>query len=430
MNQKSSIARASAIRIARHETAMAQWPFGLVAARWLSKVSGLAHNTCKERAVRAPVRLDLWDATHWGDYPSTFGPWVSAWGIDRVLDFLDRHDAERAAYLRANVGGIHNAEADRAERRTKRKAEPVEARRERRNRAKTEPPSPKQRERSAKMSEFGLKRRAAALDGVPVGLVPLALCAVAAKVDRMTVRTYLIEQGLPMVSGIGWPKPVGSWSKLIAAWGVEKARAWVMQYAPEDIRTFERDVLGAARVDRPTDALDGQPVGLVPDTAFASMGFTPSTVESYRGRKGIAARYGRGRARFAAFVAEYGEVRAREWLAEHAPRLLTAFDSDMAAPVVNPATVKAEAKPAVKTVAKFVPFAKTEAEARRRPPAPTPKGEVAEPIRAQSVAEWLAAGGAVKRGPPMGWADPDSPNYDPEMVRMRRVEERRKWGRR
>lgn len=421
------IARASAIRIARHEEAMAQLPFGLVPSTWLASISGLTLNTCKTRAMAAPVRLDAWNVRHWGHYPSTFGPWVASWGLDRVLEYLDRNDKARAAFLRANADGVHNAEADRAAWRKASRAKHDTPGRRKVRRLNEDPEKRAARIQKAAEAggaqrvEDGRENRAVIFADVPVGLVPLRLCALVAKQNLSITRRRLDDLELPMVNGIGWPTPVGSWTRLITAWGVDKARAWVTQHTPHDLRTFERDVRGASRTNS-TDILETLPVGLLPDAAFTSFGVTASAVAGWRERRKIRSQVGRGHRRFDAFVASVGREAARDWLLEHAPRLVTGFDADMAR-----SDMRAEMK--IVEVEEFVPAPLTETERRRRPPSPTPK-EKPEPVRAHTVEEWIRAGGVVKKAPPMGWANPESPNYDPALVARKRAEERKKGWRR
>lgn len=435
------LARAAAIRCARREERMALLPFGLVPSTWLASISGLTLNTCKARAMSAPVRLDAWDVRHWGDYPSTFGPWVAAWGLDRVLAFLDAHDTERAAYLRANVDGLDNAAADReafrAEAKTKHDAP---GRRALRRQLKEDPAQRAARLKragtinGAKRAEEGRERRAEFFADVPVGLVPLSLCAMVSGQSREAARARLDDLGLPMVSGVAWPTPAGSWSKLIDAWGEERARAWVLKHVPADIRTFERDVRGAARASVTSDLLMTLPIGLLPDTAFASFGAREKTVTAWRKRNGIKAQFGAKLGRFDAFVAKFGREGAREWLAEHAPKLLAAFDADMEPK--DPPKVRDVSTQRQKAIAKVRELARDDAQVRRRPTVPPRRVDDDEDKRAaarasaQSVAEWLAAGGRVTVGPGAGWADPASPNYRPDLVRARRGEERKRWGKR
>lgn len=440
--QVDRMARAAAIRRARHEERMALLPFGLVPSTWLASVAGLSLHTCKVRAMAAPVRLDAWNVRHWGDYPSTFGPWVAAWGLDRVLAFLDAHDAERATYLRANVGGLDNAGTDRASFYAEAKAKhDAPGRRALRRQLKEDPEQRAARLKravnigGAKRAEDGRERRAELFADVPVGLVPLALCAMVSGQNRQMVRCRLDDLGLPMVSGITWPTPVGSWCKLIDAWGEEKARAWVLEHVPADIRTFERDLRGAARTSATAENLKGLPVGLLPDTAFTAFGVGKKAVTAWRKRNGIKAQFGAKLGRFDAFIAKFGRERAREWLAEHAPKLLGTFDADMG--VKAPPKVRDVSTQRQKAVAKVRGKSLEDPAVRRRPTVPPRRVEDDEDKRtaarasAQSVEEWLAAGGRITHGPGAGWADPRSPNYRPDLVQgRRRGEDRKRWGHR
>lgn len=132
-------------------------------------------------------------------------------------------------------------------------------------------------------------------------------------------------------------------------------------------------------------------------------------------------------------MAQFGREAGREWLADHAPRLLAAFDADMGrvdAPKVRDVSTQRQ-----RAVAKVRGKSLEDPEVRRRPTVPPRRVEDDEDKRtaarasAQSVAEWLAAGGVKKVGPPAGWADPKSPNYRPD-VKVRRGEDRKRWGKR
>lgn len=421
---------------------MALLPFGLVPSTWLASISGLTLNTCKARAMAAPVRLDRWDVVHWGDYPSTFGPWVAAWGLDRVLAFLDAHDTERAAYVRANADKLDNAAADREAFRVEAKAKhDAPGRRALRRQLKENPEQRAARLKragdigGAKRTEEGRERRAELFADVPVGLVPLSLCAMVSGQNRQMVRCRLDDLGLPMVSGVAWPTPAGSWSKLIDAWGEERARAWVQKHVPADIRTFERDVRGAARASVTSDLLMTLPIGLLPDTAFASFGAREKTVTAWRKRNKIRAQFGAKLGRFDAFIAKFGREAARDWLAEHAPKLLAVFDADMGAKA--PPKVRDVSTQRQKAVAKVRGKSLEDPAVRRRPTVTPRRVEDDEDKRtaarasAQSVEEWLAAGGRITHGPGAGWADPRSPNYRPDLVQgRRRGEDRKRWGKR
>lgn len=395
--------RARTARWARHDERMSAFPFGLVPASWLAPIAGISVSSAEARTTAAPVRLSVAGVRRFGKRAESFATWVGEWGLTRVLAFLDKHDAEKAAFLRANVDGITPA-------------------------AKKPALTPQERVAKATAASVAVRveqcraKRKAMFDGVPIGLVPASLCAVVSGADRGTVRAYIIEQGLTSVSGINWPKPVGSWSKLIEAWGVERAREWVTRHAPDDIRTFERDAAGAARVMCAADVLRSQPVAYLPPSAFAPFGLNEKSVANYRARHGIASQYGRGRDRFKAFIAAYGQSAAREWLLTHSPELVAQFDADLAPVVPRVQVVKPVAEKPVAPEPAYVPKPKTEAEIARRPLPPTPRDvdEKPEPIRAHSVAEWLAAGGQVKRGLPSGWADPTSPSYMPDEVKRRR----------
>lgn len=404
-------------------------PFGLVPDKWLAPVAGIHLVTCG-RFARGQRRIDIFAARHFGEYASSFAPWVDAWGLERVLAYLDQHDREKAAFLRANADRIHDVEADRAVAESKLKssrANASAARRERRNRV--QPKNATTRKVLCKAAADARAaviwaRRNAALAVQPVGLVPDKYVAAASGETRDGVEQYRARNGIaPMAHARWFSLRPGTFQPLIAAWGVDRARAWVGAHMAAAVRAFERDAKGAAKALTITSAaLDGQPVGLVPDSAFASFGIGKRAVEGYRTRKGIVSQCGSSaRRRFAAFVAAWGKETARQWLEEHAPQHLAAFDVDT--------TPKPKLVAVPKPAREVVPAPLTESEQRRRPPSPMPQ-EKPEPVRAHSVAEWIAAGGVVKKAPPMGWGDPDSPNYDPALVAKRRAEERKKGWRR
>lgn len=234
-------------------------PVGLVTARWLAarlevSLGLIAIVMAKHGGSQLPIR----DAILFGSCPSSYSTWVTAWGMDRVLAWLDRYAPTDAAYVREHADRIHDHERDRAEAdarraeslarkeagRWKRRQERYAALRAARLAARTQ--------RAPAGSPKAQARRAALLDSEPVGLVPDSVLTELGIATRYTLELYRGDHQIPPCLRRG------RWAPLIAKWGVDRAREWVTRRLPSALAAFEAEarpapvvapVVDSAKVD-------------------------------------------------------------------------------------------------------------------------------------------------------------------------------------
>lgn len=427
-------------------------PLGLVSRPYLSRVTGIGQNAIAGAMAARDIRcaLSRFACFHCGDSAFAFDHWVEAWGRDRVLAWLDQHDPEGARVLRENIGATEaEVRASIRERRVQRTKEwlqqlPSESRAAMEARhARTKRDKRKPSRRKVRMAE-----QETTLSAMPVGLLPVLTIAKVAKVSVEVTERYMRAHGIgpySMSKNSGFPNFAGSWTKLVDAWGVDRARAWVAEHLPHWLAKFDsRDMTGLLPPQY-EDALRGAPLGCVPDGVISiAYGVPIYRVSEIRAKRGLSQLRGGTDGAFPHRVGSFnllverlGHDRARLWVAGYAPQYLDAFDVDTerttrttsikdtnrkaatttpapvatSAPSTKPATGApstkskrgAAARPAIGRSVEIAIAKRAERDGiardaadRRRPPAPeTPAPRPAG--RVETIEEFLARGGRVTK---------------------------------
>jgi len=425
---------------------VADWeslPLGLVSKPYLARVIGIPWwaiaTAMKDRGIVSS--LSPFAAHHCGESAFAFDAWVEAWGRDRVLQWLDKHDTEGARILREGIGATE-ADVRQAIRaiRVQRAREWVESRSEEERKVIRERANER---RKARLGASGGKTRAerqeAVLKAMPIGLLPILTVAKVAKVSIKTIERYMKAQSIApysMTKNSGFPNFAGSWMKLIDAWGADRARAWVAEHLPHWLAKFDaRDMTGLLPPQY-EEALRGAPLGCVPDGVISvAYGVPLYRVSEIRCKQGISRLHGGTDGAFPHRVGSFnllierlGYDRARLWVAGYAPQYLDAFDAadgrtNRKAAYTTPAPVAtslpspkpatgapstkgkrgAAARPAIGRSVEIAIAKRAERDGiardaadRRRPPAPeTPAPRPAG--RVETIEEFLARGGRVTK---------------------------------
>lgn len=388
-------------------------PLRYASQAWLSRVTGikLAAIAKTMRRTGAESALTPFAQRRFGDYASTMRFWVEAWGAERVLAFLDKYDTAAAEVLRSGLDKLGNEEQDRAHSYRVHEL--------------------RKRERLKK--RHGVRalynsRLVDALASQPVGLVPSATIATIVGVSHSVITAYMQREGIALFSDrqVGFPHGVGSWDKIVAAWGLNRTKAWVETSRPQLMPWFDRRAFPAAK----RTEVSAAPLGCLPDGVIAvACGVTVVFVRDLRNELGIGRFFAGGfgafpeaERSFGRLVAQMGHSEARAWLAERAPMYLTDFDADTKpkperAPPPTPVAVavakrKGEAlrqKMRGQIVAdqarKADSVERDAASVRKCQVTPSQKVEAAPAGRVETFEEWLARGGRVTRLVGAGSAD-------------------------
>lgn len=355
--------------MSRPRTDLSQHPVGLVPATWLAAVLGMAPNAVAMYASghKITTALTRVESQSFPRRPSTFSAWVTAWGLDRVLAWLDQYAPTEAAFVRTNADRIHDRERDEAERKAERRAVHLACINRRNARLGTDHVRVEKREaarrkqarrvaarREARIAaglpaepehvytEIRRRRRDERCSQHPCGLVPDNELHRAAGIDSALLHRYRTDHGIAAfvaLPGRRFGAWRGSFAPLLAAWGTDRARAWVTQWMPDRLAAFDRD---AADTNRKAAYTAPAPVA-------ASSPSPKKTATGAVSKRGDAARPGIDRSVTVA-LAKRAE---RDGIAR-------------------------------------------EAADRRRPPAPE-NGPVRAAGRVETVEEWLARGGRVTR---------------------------------
>lgn len=247
-------------------------PVGLVPSPWLSAATGISQRVIVHYAhdhgiACALTRAEVQQFPRW---PSTFSPWVTAWGLDRVLAWLDEYATIEAAFVRANVDRLHDRERDEAERRDarrkthlecvtrrNRKLGPDEVKAEKREAARKKQARRVAARREARIAaglpadpenvyaEIRRRKRGEICAASPAGLVPDNVINRVMGIDSAMLRRYRTENGIALCEfprGRSFPAVPGSWVPLVKAWGIDRAREWAAQHFADSMHTFDRDV--------------------------------------------------------------------------------------------------------------------------------------------------------------------------------------------
>lgn len=315
-----------------------QLPVVYSSQAWLSKVTGIKIAAIAKYLRRAGKvsALSPFAQRRFGAYASTMRWWVEAWGVERVLAFLDQHDADAALVLRSGLDKLDNEDADRIH--SHRRHE--EAKRQR------------AKERKGYRAHY-TERLVSVLATQPLGLVPAATIASIAGVTHSVIKLYMTKNGIAPFSesGVGFPHAIGSWDKIVSAWGLDRTREWVTNYRPQLMTWFDRRAFPAAKRQEVTSA----PLGCLPDGVIGAIcNVTSGFVRDIRSEKGIRhyastgiGSFPHAEGSFTRLVRELGRDAARAWLAERAPQYLDVFDHDTTrTPKPKPVAVAKPTKPA------------------------------------------------------------------------------------
>lgn len=418
-------------------------PLGLVSRPYLSRVTGIGQNAIAGAMMARDVRcaLSRFACFHCGDSAFAFDHWVEAWGRDRVLAWLDQHDHEGARVLRENIGATEaDVRASIRERRVQRTRQWLEQLPgEDRAAMEARHAAAKRTKRGPSRRQIRMSQQEAVLAAMPVGLIPVLTVAKVARCSIKSIERHMAAHGIPPYSttkNSGFPNFAGSWTKIVNAWGVDRARAWVTEHLPHWLAKFDaRDSTGLLPPQY-EDALRGAPLGCVPDgvisIAYGVPLYRVSEIRAKRGytqlRGGTDGAFPSRPGSFNLLIERLGYDRARLWVAGYAPQYLDAFDAAdgrtnrkaatttpdpvaTSTPSTKPATgapsTKSKrgdaARPAIGRSVEIAIAKRAERDGiardaadRRRPPAPeTPAPRPAG--RVETIEEFLARGGRVTK---------------------------------
>lgn len=425
---------------------VADWsamPLGLVSKPYLARVTGIPEGTiAKAMDVRdIKCQLDKFACRHCGTAAFAFDAWAEAWGRDRVLAWLDQNDPEGARVLRDGIGAseaeVRAFIRERRVQRTRQWLEQLPG--EDRAAMEARHAATKRTKRGPSRRQIRMAEQDAVLATMPVGLIPVLTVAKVARCSIKSIERHMAAHGIPPYSttkNSGFPNFAGSWTKLVDAWGVDRARAWVAEHLPHWLAKFDaRDSTGLLPPQY-EDALRGAPLGCVPDgvisVAYGVPLYRVSEIRAKRGytqlRGGTDGAFPSRPGSFNLLIERLGYDRARLWVAGYAPQYLDAFDAadgrtnrkaatTAPAPVATstPSTKPATGAPSTKSkrgaaarpaIGRSVEIAiakraerdgiARDAADRRRPPAPeTPAPRPAG--RVETIEEFLARGGRVTK---------------------------------
>ena len=330
-------------------------PLGLVPSPWIAKNTGIKARAVLDHAQRFGIKTELTalQARNFGVLATSLGPWVTAWGLPNVQAYLDQHDPELAAFLRANVEHLYDHDRDAASAKKRRQEQHKllsckwldRLTPEERDAKKRQYNAARYNNRRAKRGKPpatppGKTRTRVQADALPLGLLPDGTVARAYRMHVETIQRMRARLNIAPAAcdASGFPNRPGSFGQLVAAWGGARARTWLAGHLPTILRAFDRQ------------AQAGHTAATTAPAPVAASGTTSrSTATGAASKRGDAARPGIGRAVTVA-------------LAKRAERDGIAL----------------------------------EAADRRRPPAPE-GGPVRAATRVETVEEWLARGGRVTR---------------------------------
>lgn len=226
----------------------------------------------------------------------------------------------------------------------------------------------------------------------PVGLVPAHWLAEILGVSSAAVEYHARRHGRRFGSAnSGWQWHPPSWGQLVAAWGEDRARAWLKQWAPDALERFEACVRAVQR-GIPHGRLADEPMGVVPDKwVVMHCGLSHRFVLAAREAMGqpLVGRQPNWRR----WADDWGEARVEAWCQTAGGPALAAFRRWRASLQPRPRR-RAVKPPEVKPKPKPAPLP---------PPPPPEPSPPAAPLRVESVEEWLRRGGQVKRCPSPRW---------------------------
>ena len=247
-------------------------PVGLVPIKWLAAIVDMPYQAVENYAQRRDVKTQLTrpQTLGFGARITSFAPWVDAWGAARVLDYLDQHDAEKAEFLRAGLDLVHDTEREDQRYREERAAasesykakwhaslDPaaLRAKRDKWNAARYAARAVKVAAKRAERGETvappvasrdrrrGPRRHEGDMSHVPLGLLPNMTVGRQLSLRAETVARICRERSIgpyTNTSHSGFPYAPESFEKIIAAWGEDRSRAWLVEWAPGVVAQFER----------------------------------------------------------------------------------------------------------------------------------------------------------------------------------------------